>query len=45
MCKHKTVTIGECRVCTKCGATLLSNGKIFFDRKMPNYMKGKGKKK
>ncbi len=45
-CKHTAVNVGTCRVCTKCGMTLLDNGKVFFDRKLRNYvMKKKGKKK
>ena len=47
MCSHILVKIGENRVCAKCGMTVLSDGKVFFDRKLPNYSKkkGKGKKK
>ena len=45
MCKHKVVKIGECRVCTKCGVTLIDNRLVFLDRKLPNYLKRKGKKK
>jgi hypothetical protein len=48
MCNHTYVKVYELIVCTKCGMTLLSNGKVFFDRKLPNYKrkkKGKGKKK
>lgn len=48
MCNHNCIKVGECRVCTKCGMTLLDNNKVFFDREFPNYKpkkKGKGKKK
>lgn len=30
-------------MCTKCGMTLLSDGKVFLDRKLPNYKSKKGK--
>ncbi len=46
-CKHTPITVGTCRVCPKCGVTLLDNNKVFFDRKLPNYKskKKKGKRK
>lgn len=37
MCKHEIVKISDCKVCMKCGMTLLDDNKIFFDRKLPNY--------
>ena len=47
MCNHNCITIGTCRVCVKCGVTLLDNNKVYFDRKLPDKIrkKGKGKKK
>lgn len=42
MCKHRVIQIGDCKVCIKCGMTLLDDNKIFLDRKLPNY---KSKKK
>lgn len=46
-CKHTAITVGTLRVCSKCGMTLLDNGKVFFDRKLPDYKpkRKKGKKK
>lgn len=46
-CKHLAITVGTSRVCSKCGATLLNNGKIYFDRELRNYLlnRKKGKKK
>lgn len=46
MCNHEVVQIGNCKVCIKCGMTLLDNSRIFLDRKLPNYKpKKKGGKK
>lgn len=46
MCNHNIIKTGGCKVCVKCGMTLLNNNKIFFDRKLPNYKsKKKGRKK
>ncbi len=45
MCNHgNTKKIGEVKVCLNCGMTILPNGKIYFDRNLPNY-KSKNKKK
>lgn len=46
MCKHEVIKISNCKVCIKCGMTLLDNNKIFFDRNLPNHkFKKKGGKK
>lgn len=37
MCSHKMVNVGGVKVCLKCGMTVLSDGSIYFDRKLPNY--------
>ena len=45
MCKHEVIKICDCKVCLKCGMTLLDYNKIFLDRKLPNYKsKKKGRK-
>ena len=43
MCNHSnTKKINNVRVCLKCGLTITDDGKVLFDRKLPNY---KSKKK
>ena len=44
MCGHVWNKIGGVQVCVKCGLTRTADGKILFDRKLPNYH-GKGRKK
>ena len=45
MCNHSnTKKIGEVRVCLNCGLTILPDGRICFDRKLPNYKPKKKKK-
>ena len=46
MCSHDWRKINEVWVCMRCGITKMPDGKIFFDRKLPNYKpkkKGRGK--
>lgn len=43
MCKHIWTTVNDVRVCRLCGLTMC-NGKIIFDRKLPNTGSGKGRK-
>lgn len=48
MCPHNWIKVDEVTVCTRCGLTRLADGRILFDRKLPNYKqkpKRKGKKK
>ena len=46
MCNHEVVQISNCKVCIKCGMTLVDNSRIFLDRKLPNYKcKRKGRKR
>ena len=46
MCNHSnTVKINDVRVCLKCGITITHDGKIIFDRKLPNYRSKKGGKR
>ena len=45
MCSHEAIWICECKVCKKCGMTLLNDNRIYFDRKLPDYRpKMKGRK-
>lgn len=46
MCSHSnTKKINGVKVCLNCGLTILPNGQIFFDRKLPNYRPKKNKKR
>ena len=46
MCNHANKKkFGEVYVCLKCGLTILPDGRIFFDRKLPNYRPKKQKNK
>ena len=46
MCNHgNTVKINDVRVCLKCGLTITNDGKVIFDRKLPNYKSKKRNKK
>lgn len=40
MCNHQWKKINDIKVCTRCGLTITYDGKIMFDRKLPNYRKG-----
>ena len=45
MCGHRDRRkVGEVWVCLNCGMTILPNGQIFFDRKLPNINSKKGKR-
>ena len=38
MCNHTNKKrIGDLWVCLNCGLTILPDGRVFFDRKLPNY--------
>lgn len=38
MCNHgNRKKIGAVWVCVNCGLTILPDGKVFFDRELPNY--------
>ena len=43
MCAHDWRFINDVKVCLKCGLTI-ANGKVIFDRKLPNYKKPKKRK-
>ena len=46
MCPHtNTRKINDVKVCLNCGMTILPNGKVFFDKKIPNYKQKKRKKR
>ncbi len=46
MCNHVWRKVNDVLVCTRCGLTRTPDGKILFDRKLPNYKpKKRGKKK
>lgn len=44
MCCHEWITINDITVCRKCGLTRMYDGKVFFDRKLPNYKPKKRRK-
>lgn len=44
MCKHQFIKINDVSVCKFCGLTLSFDGKVMFDRKLPNYKKKRRKK-
>jgi hypothetical protein len=44
-CTHSnTKKINDLRVCLNCGLTLTNDGKVIFDRKLPNYKPKKRRK-
>jgi hypothetical protein len=43
MCKHVWKTINNVRVCPRCGLTVLNNGRIMLDKKLPGILSRKGK--
>lgn len=46
MCNHaNTKKVGDLRVCLNCGLTITPDGKVFFDRELPNYSKKRKVKK
>lgn len=45
MCNHNWLKINDVDVCSKCGITKTYDGKILFDRKLPNYKPKKRKVK
>lgn len=46
MCNHANrKKLGEVYVCLNCGLTILPDGRIFFDKKLPNYKPKKNKKR
>lgn len=47
MCSHEWLKYNDVLACVRCGLTRTADGKIFFDRKLPNYKskKKKGGKK
>lgn len=45
-CTHtNTIKVNDVKVCLKCGLTLTHDGKVLFDRKIPNYNSKKKKKR
>lgn len=45
MCGHVWKKYNDTWVCVRCGITKLPDGKIIFDRKLPNYKSKKRKVK
>lgn len=45
MCGHQWKRINDTWVCIRCGLTRTYDGRILFDRKLPNYKSKKRKKK
>ena len=45
-CSHtNTKRINDTKVCLDCGLTFTYDGKVFFDRKLPNYKPKKRREK
>lgn len=46
MCSHQWIKFNDVVVCARCGLTRTKDGKILFDRGLPNYKpKKRGKKR
>lgn len=45
MCSHSWVKINDVQACIKCGLTRTFDGRYIFDKKLPNYKRGKGNEK
>lgn len=45
MCSHCWQKIADVWVCARCGITRMNDGRILFDRKLPNYIPKKKKKR
>lgn len=43
-CSHSWKKVNDVQVCIRCGLTRISDGKIIFDRRLPNYKSKKVKK-
>ena len=41
MCSHIWKKVNAVNVCIRCGLTRMPDGKIIFDRKIPNYKERK----
>lgn len=44
MCSHQWQKVNDVLVCIRCGLTRTTDGKIIFDRKLPNYKPKKRRK-
>lgn len=44
MCNHDFVKINDVSVCRKCGLTRTYDGRILFDKRLPNRVQKKRKK-
>lgn len=45
MCSHNWRKFGEVWACMNCGLTKTSDGRLFFDKELPNYKPKKKNKK
>ena len=45
MCKHQFIKINDVSVCKFCGLTFSFDGKVMFDRKLPNICNKKKRRK
>jgi hypothetical protein len=45
MCNHIWQKVNDVFVCSRCGLTRTTSGKIIFDRKLPNYKKKRKRKR
>lgn len=37
MCSHKWIECNDVTACVKCGLTRIRDGKVIFDKRLPNY--------
>lgn len=45
MCNHQWQKVNDVCVCVRCGLTKTYDGRILFDRQLPNYKRKKRKKR
>lgn len=43
MCRHMWQTVNGVRACTRCGLTVLPDGKMMLDKKLPGILSRKRK--
>jgi hypothetical protein len=43
MCSHEWKKVNDVQVCIRCGLTRMPDGRMLFDRKLPNYKSKKVK--
>lgn len=46
MCSHiNIINYGNIRICLDCGMSVYPNGKVFFERNLPGFLKKRAKRK